>query len=412
MAGLGSGSGSGSDERNIFIAISSGKVNRLHSILANSECLNVRDSSHRTPLIHAVFIPTDDIRTHIVRLLLRHGCDVNAQDGAGRTALMYACMERDKIDVVRLLTKCRRCDPNLHDQDGNTALIHCVEGGNVSALRILTNHSSMRSRLQVNGVNGSGLSAVELAVKLGLADCCRILMRDGGADTTRIKNRRHLLELINEDRAKTPFDPSFSSSSPTSPSSPSPSSPGLEDMDCALTPRTVELGSLSHRSDTESYTRTSPRHYVGPDTPRPGSDFPVRMSHHNSGLSRRRDFACELQHGTRPLSRDFHKLDNPFLEMVRQDSSLYVPNSRTTFRRAIITSKDSGRKKGVDRHVCRSSSMRRPLTPIASRASEEAKAVAPLAGIPLPTRLPSIPSGKRLYSHAVLSPCETPTESA
>lgn len=390
----------GADERNIFIAISSGKVNRLHSILANTENLNVRDTSLRTPLIHAVFIPNDDIRTHIVRLLLRHGCDVNAQDGMGRTALMYACMERDKIDVVRLLAKCRSCDPNLVDNDGNTALLHCVEGGNASALRILTNHSGMKSRLKVNIVNGSGLSAVELSVKLGLADCCRILMRDGGADTTKIKNRRHLLDLINEDRAKTPFE------------LPSPSSPGLEDTDFPLTPRTADRGSLSHRSDTESYTRTSPRHFGGPDTPRPGSDFPIRMSHNNSVLSLRKDISCEIAHTARPMSREFHKLNNnPFLEMVRQDSSLYVPNSRTTFRRAIITSKDTARRKGSDKHN-RSSNLRRPLTPIASRGSEDSTAITPVAGIPLPTRLPSIPSGKRLYSHAVLSPCETPTESS
>ncbi|KAK7090962.1 hypothetical protein V1264_010691 [Littorina saxatilis] len=348
------------DDRNIFIAISSGKVNRLHSILANTEDLNVRDTSLRTPLIHAVFISNDEIRTHIVRLLLRHGCDVNAQDSVGRTVLMYACMERNKIDVVRLLAKCRRCDPNVPDDDGNTALIHCVEGGNASAIRILTNHSSMKSRLKVNQVNGAGLSAIELSVKLGLADCCRILLKNGGVDTTRIKNRHLLMELMNEDRGKTPYDVS--------------ASPSLEDADFPFSPGTPGGGAYSHRSDLESYTRTNPR--PEPDTPRPGSDFPIRpgsdfpfrMGQCNSVLSLRKDISCEIPQTARPLSRDY---DNPFLEMARQDSSLYVPNSRTTFRRTIITTKDSGRKNSLDK-ISRSSSLRRPLTPI-TRTPDESR---------------------------------------
>ncbi|XP_076453639.1 uncharacterized protein LOC143288870 [Babylonia areolata] len=400
-----------SDDRNIFIAISSGKVNRLHSILSTIEDLNVRDTHLRTPLIHAVFIANDDVRTHVVRLLLRHGCDVNAQDSAGRTALMYGCMERDKMDVVRLLAKCRRCDPNLQDNDGNTALVHCVEGGNASAIRILTRHASMKSRLKVNLVNGAGLSALELAVKLGLADCCRILVKDGGADSTKIKNRQLLMELLNEDRTRTPFDVS--------------PSPNLEDADLPLSsPRDLPLsprgpldcggggsgGVLSHRSDMELYTRRSPsrQDQPGPGTPRPGSDFPRRLN--RSVISLRKDISCEVPLNTaRPLSRDF--TNNPFLEMVRQDSSLYVPNSRTTFRRAIITSKDSGgRKNSLDK--AKAAAMRRPLTPILCKTADDSRAVTPVGVIPQQARLPSIPSGKRVYGNnsSMLTPCDTPTE--
>ncbi|KAK7499260.1 hypothetical protein BaRGS_00009520 [Batillaria attramentaria] len=388
----------GSDERNIFIAISSGKVNRLHSILANIEDLNVRDTSLRTPLIHAVFISNDDIRTHIVRLLLRHGCDVNAQDGVGRTALMYACMERDKMDVVRLLAKCRRCDPNVQDDDGNTALIHSVESGNASSIRILTNHTNMKSRLKVNMANRAGLTALEMAVKLGLPDCCRILMKDGGADSTRIKNRELLLDLINEDRTRTPFDVSASPA------------PRADDSDFQLPSPRSQAGSFSHRPGSESFRARS-------DTgAKPGSDVPGRAGN-RSVLSLRKDISCEVPSSQRPVSREWSNvgvnMNSPFLEMVRQDSSLYVPNSRTTFRRAIISSKDSmaaRRVSGEGQWMNRQSASRRPLTPIASRGSDESRSISPVGGLPLPSRLPSIPSGKRLYS--LMSPCETPTESA
>ena len=56
-------------------------------------------------------------------------CDVNVRDSLGRTALMYACIETQREDVVRQLVKREEIDPNIRDNEGNTAVIHAVHAG-------------------------------------------------------------------------------------------------------------------------------------------------------------------------------------------------------------------------------------------------------------------------------------------
>ncbi|KAL8615257.1 hypothetical protein ACOMHN_051749 [Nucella lapillus] len=189
-----------SDDHDIFALIHSHETRGLKSALNDMDTLHVRDSTSRTPLMHAIFLSDDLVRIQVIRLLLRHGCDLNAQDDIGRTALMYACMDVGKTEMVRQLVKCRNCDPNMYDSQGNTALMHCVRNGNSSAIKILTNHVNIKHRLRINLVNRSGRSALEMAIQAGLKDCCRILLKDGEADTSRVKHHgRVFLKSIEDD---------------------------------------------------------------------------------------------------------------------------------------------------------------------------------------------------------------------
>ena len=42
---------------------------------------------------------------------------------------MYACIETRREDVVRQLVKRQEIDPNIRDNEGNTAVIHAVHAG-------------------------------------------------------------------------------------------------------------------------------------------------------------------------------------------------------------------------------------------------------------------------------------------
>lgn len=167
------------DAREMFVAIAKESVQRLQAIIPNIPDLNARDSYKRTPAIASVGISDKDARTHVFRLLLRHGCDVNAQDQNGRTALMMACMEKDKIDVAEILVKNEDCDLNLRDNDGNTALHLAVDSGNAAAIRLLLNFSTNNSRLKSNTTNRAGLTPLQLAEKLGHVRCVRMLVKNG-----------------------------------------------------------------------------------------------------------------------------------------------------------------------------------------------------------------------------------------
>ncbi|XP_026792377.3 KN motif and ankyrin repeat domain-containing protein 4 [Pangasianodon hypophthalmus] len=60
-------------------------------------------------------------RASMVRLLLAHGANVNAQDQAGTTALISAC-DRGHADIVRILLQDPDCDVNLTDKGSRSAL--------------------------------------------------------------------------------------------------------------------------------------------------------------------------------------------------------------------------------------------------------------------------------------------------
>ncbi len=53
----------------------------------------------QTPLMAAVYIRKDDVRQHVIRLILSKGSDVNIQDESGQTAIMKAAFERNRLVV-------------------------------------------------------------------------------------------------------------------------------------------------------------------------------------------------------------------------------------------------------------------------------------------------------------------------
>ncbi|XP_060085458.1 serine/threonine-protein phosphatase 6 regulatory ankyrin repeat subunit B-like [Ylistrum balloti] len=175
-------------------AILLGKARQISSLLDQNVDVDVRDDEGRTPLIYAVCCDIDDVRTHVVRLLLRSNCYINAQDNTGCTALMYACMEADRVDVVRLIARNKSCNPNLQDFEGYTAVMHAVAASNPQGLKTLISSSATKTAVDLNIKNKNGITALELAVKLQLFDCCKVLTTDGasGRGTNNVRDKKGL----------------------------------------------------------------------------------------------------------------------------------------------------------------------------------------------------------------------------
>lgn len=66
-------------------------------------------------------------RTDCMKELLEAGANVNAQDGDGRTALIWATSEKYPDSVKVLLGV--GADVNVKDKDGNTALMWAALNG-------------------------------------------------------------------------------------------------------------------------------------------------------------------------------------------------------------------------------------------------------------------------------------------
>ena len=132
----------------------------------------------------------------VVRLLLQRGCQVTAVNDRKRNALMYAASGGDYESVVRLLG----AGSNINGQDiiGNTALIlACRKGhtkvidtmlasanttGNTLLTLIDDDHcDGSGEKCDVNVQNKSGQTALHAAVKAGHIGIVAMLVFHGGA---------------------------------------------------------------------------------------------------------------------------------------------------------------------------------------------------------------------------------------
>ena len=189
-------SDSAENARALFKAIASGKVRMVVSLLEAGCDVNVTDENQQSPLTRAIFLSREDVRGTIIRQLLLHNPDVNLQDNTGRTALMHACFELDREDVVRLLIRTGRCDPNMTDENGNNCLFHAIWSGNFPAIRILVNSTFTKHILDVNSTNYDGVTPIALAWRLKQHECCKVLVNEGGVDISNIKEKERLKKVL------------------------------------------------------------------------------------------------------------------------------------------------------------------------------------------------------------------------
>jgi ankyrin repeat protein len=95
---------------------------------------------------------------------LHHGIDVDKADKAGRTPLMWACMDNEP-DMVRLLLT-SGANVQIQDEGGDDALYYSVwAGGNADIMRQLVAHGfqSCLSGLKRNSRYGVRLSLASSA---------------------------------------------------------------------------------------------------------------------------------------------------------------------------------------------------------------------------------------------------------
>lgn len=171
------------DARVLFDAVRHGKNHLVRFILDASsvDIVNSRDLHGKTPLMACCYTKEEGARDNTVRLLLRHGADVNVTDDCGRTALSYVC-ERRCNDILRILIKEHNIDPDITDTNGNTPLIYSAMVGNDIACDILIRHFR-RLGLNIEATNDEGFTALLMAAKHGNITCAQILVGQGKANT-------------------------------------------------------------------------------------------------------------------------------------------------------------------------------------------------------------------------------------
>ena len=114
--------------------------------------VKVRDRTGQTPLaslLGGTAYRSGD-KTGEVRLLLKAGAKVDAQDNYGFTPLMYAVRANDRRIAMLLL--CRGAQVDQRDNKGSTALLHAVIFGDPAMIKLLLRRGAGLAALAESGL--------------------------------------------------------------------------------------------------------------------------------------------------------------------------------------------------------------------------------------------------------------------
>ena len=150
-------------------------------LLDNKISCGVTNEYGETPLHLACATAGEEARGKMASQLLAYGCDVNALDRDGRTALMRA-VEKGDGDLVRLLLE-NQSDAGVEDSQGDTALFYAARGGKPDIVRRLV-REARRAKRDIDHKNMRGLTALLVAAREGHVDASRILAEEGNASLT------------------------------------------------------------------------------------------------------------------------------------------------------------------------------------------------------------------------------------
>lgn len=135
----------------------------------NSTTVNMVDQDGRSPLMHAVL--ASDADPSVVRLLIKHGANVNAFDNGQKwTTLHFAARDQNEEIVSILLEAGAAVDPV--DMFGNTPLWRSVMNStsSLTTIKKLVEHGA-----DPNRKNNDGIAPIDIARTIGRTDIVALL---------------------------------------------------------------------------------------------------------------------------------------------------------------------------------------------------------------------------------------------
>ncbi|XP_040054619.2 ankyrin repeat domain-containing protein 34B [Gasterosteus aculeatus] len=138
-----------SDSSPLISAAASCKLRLVRLLVEGGAQVNGCNPRGETPLLAACKAmrgePAGREAVKLLTYLLLNKADPNARDRAGRTALMYACVQRTGAQVASCLIAAG-ADPGMEDYSGASALVYAINAQHRPTLKVLVDACRARGR--------------------------------------------------------------------------------------------------------------------------------------------------------------------------------------------------------------------------------------------------------------------------
>ncbi|KAG9747080.1 hypothetical protein KCU73_g7451, partial [Aureobasidium melanogenum] len=128
------------DDTALIAAAEAGKLSTVQMLLKNRADVETVGRSKRTALLAAA-IGREEQFHEIIRLLIRNGAGIDAQDSDGETALHSAARAGD-LDMVQLLIS-KKAKINVKNDEGRSALDFACGENHLEVIQYLLNHDAV-----------------------------------------------------------------------------------------------------------------------------------------------------------------------------------------------------------------------------------------------------------------------------
>ncbi len=176
----------------LHLAVEADELNFVKLIVDNSKNLNLRDSDGLTPLllacrIHTLFLPelqpdtnnndlNGDDNLEIIKYLIDHGADVNAQDSNETSPLIIAANFNSNV-LAEILVSSPKIDLNIFTKHNLTPLHIACKKGNLEVVKTLCNGGD-NINLNILGDEGSWTPLYSATTK-DQAEVMKVLITSG-----------------------------------------------------------------------------------------------------------------------------------------------------------------------------------------------------------------------------------------
>ena len=144
---------------------------------------NFQKEAGTTALIEACKFGDKKTGVKMARILLENNGKIESRDFLGRNALHWACLKAYKEMIELFVKSSEMLDFNAIDFNGNSVMFHTVSSGNCQFIDYIC-RIYVKNGGSVDTKNNEGISAVDLALKLGHKSCAAVVNRATGLTRT------------------------------------------------------------------------------------------------------------------------------------------------------------------------------------------------------------------------------------